>query len=264
MDKKQASAGDKKECAAAKEECEEAVVECEEAIRECEEASLSCRYLLSVCVIVIILLGSLILYINLPYDEEGDGFENMTVYYLMPVGCVECNPLMIEGISSELELDIKIVESDSVLSPSVLVVYEGRSTLGLAKSRLNVLSMLCDFTGVKKSCDLRLEDIDSMVVCLSGYNISADTVVFFTQDGCDRCSDMKPLISQLKGEGYGFYTIDVDDEDELAVAEACLSDILDLEGVVPQFACAGKGRSRLGAFTSIEQMRDFADECGGV
>ncbi|MBN2013872.1 MAG: hypothetical protein JW778_01705 [Candidatus Altiarchaeota archaeon] len=251
------------EAAEADGECEVAVKECEDAILECEDASLSCRYLLSVCVIIIILLGSLIIYLNLPYDENGERFENLTVYYLKPQGCVDCDLSAMNEVSSELRLDIAVVESDSVLRPSLFVVYGDESTLGLANSKLNMLSLLCYFADVKESCELRDEDIRSAVECLSSYNISGDAVVFYTQEGCERCSDMIQWIRQLRDEGYSFYTIDVDDEDEREIAEQCLNDVLDLHGVVPQFACAAKGRNSIGAFTSIEQMTSFAEDCKG-
>ena len=251
-------------CEAAQEECEEACRECEEAIRECEEAALSCRYLLSVCVIIIILLGSLLIYLNLPYDEEKG--KDVKVYYIMPKGCTDCDLKMIEKPAKTIGVDVEVVESDAFKKAMILVVSENKTDYTSANSELNFLGILCDFAQIDDACALfnESQDISLATACVEKYNVSLDTVFFYTQDGCDHCADMASWIRELKKEGYEFYTIDLDDEEKTKIADECLFKILDLSGDIPQFACASNGKGMPRAFTSIEEMKAFADDCASA
>jgi hypothetical protein len=224
---------------------------------------LSWRNLLPITVIVVILLGVVLVYFNLPPEEDVVGSGNLSVYYLMPVDCVECNPLMMDEISSDLGIEIRVIRTKIVPRPSILIIYGDRADMGVANSRLNVLSLLCEFANISGACELRDEakDIESAVDCLAGYNVSSDSIIFYTGDDCEHCSEMKPWIRQLTGEGYVFYTIDIMDENRTKIADECLPNILDLRGNIPQFACAALGRTHMGAFTSFEEMRDFTVNC---
>lgn len=224
---------------------------------------LSWRYLLPVSVLIIILLGALLIYSNLPRNETEREFENLSIYYLMPLDCEDCDPSMISEISSELKIEIKSIRTKIVPRPNVLVIFGDKADMGLANSKLNTLSLLCEFANITKACELRdeLRDIEFAVDCLNRYNISSDSVIFYTGEDCDHCSRMRPWIRQLRNENYTVYTIDFADENRTSIADECLYNVLDLKGDIPQFACAALGKNHMGAFTSIEEMREFAENC---
>lgn len=242
-------------------ECEEAVKECEVAIRECEEAALSCRYLLSVCVIIILLLGALLVYFNLPYLGRGD--ERLKVYYMMPLKCVDCDVLMVNEVASEAGLVVEDVVSDSVNRPSILIIYGNASTLASASSRLNILSALCFFASHNRSCELRKLAAQEVVKCLGGYNISEDTVLLYTQYECDYCRNLSSWARELRKEGYKFEEIDLAYKQDKEIADRCLSSVIDLRGVVPQIICPANGVNRMGSLNSRDELRSFAESCRG-
>lgn len=230
---------------------------------EYEGTTRSWRYILAVSFIIIILVGAGLIYLNRPHAETKQESENLSIYYLMPLDCEDCDLSMINEISSELKIEIKSIRTKIVPRPNVLIIFGDRADLGLANSKLNTLSLLCEFANITKACELRdgLRDIEFAVDCLNGYNVSSDSVIFYTGEDCDHCSEMKPWIRQLGKENYTFYTIDLVDENRTRIADECLSEILDLSGDIPQFACPALGRSHMGAFTSIGEMREFAENC---
>jgi hypothetical protein len=261
MDAKDAiKPADASECESAKDECDEAYKECEGAIKVCEEAALSSRYLLTVCVVIIILLGSLLVYLNLPYGQRRS--EALSVYYMMPLGCKECDVEMVRMVSSDVGEKIDIVVSDSVSRPSLLLVSNNRSTLWVAGSRLNILSGLCSFANNRKSCDLRNNSLLESAGCLRAYNISGDSLIFYTQGECDFCRNMSSMLSAVRKAGnFSVVTLDVDYKSKREIASKCLSEILDVGGKVPQLACPSNGLSRMGLFSSEDEMRKFAQAC---
>jgi len=230
---------------------------------ESEENMLSWKYILAVSLIVIIFVGVGLIYLNRPHNETGQKFENLSIYYLMPLDCEDCKQSMINEISSELEIEIKSIRTKIVPRPNVLVIFGDKADMGLANSKLNILSLLCEFANITKACELRdeLRDIEFAVDCLNKYNISSDSVIFYTGEECDHCSEMKSWIKQLRKENYTFYTIDITDENRTGIADECLYNVLDLKGDIPQFACAALGKNHMGAFTSIEEMREFVENC---
>ncbi len=213
--------------------------------------------------VLVVVLGCFLIYSGFSDNGCENKSSEVVVYYLMPLDCVDCNPEMLEDISSKLEIYVKSVESDSVTRPSVFVVAGNKSTLGLANSELNILSLLCEFAKLEESCVLQDEllSVSSAVECLSKHNISDDAVFFYTQDECAPCSDMLPWIKQLKAEGFVFHVVDVDKGEDMSFADECLTQVLDIDGIIPQFACVSNGQNRLGAFTSIEDMRSFSENC---
>jgi hypothetical protein len=230
---------------------------------ECEESMTSWRCMLPTIVVIILFAAAILIYFNTPRPEKGQKYENLSVYYLMPPDCEDCDLSMIDGISSDLDVEIRGVRTRIVPRPNLLVVYGNRADMALANSKLNVLSLLCEFTNITRACDLRdeLKSIESAVDCLNGYNVSPNSVAFYTGDDCEHCSGMKPWIRQLGKEGYAFYTIAIEDENMTQIADDCLSEILDLKGNIPQFVCASLGKHHMGAFESIEDMREFAENC---
>lgn len=249
-----------KECTTAKADCDAAYKECEDAIKECEDAALSCRYLLSVCVVVIILLGSLLVYLNAPYSGKSSNGE-LRAYYLMPPSCRDCDTYVVKQVSSELGVRIDTVVSDGVQKPMLQVFFGNKSTVGTARTRLNILATLCSFAGNAKACSLVNASVTEPVACLGRYDVSPDTVIFFTQSGCDYCESMKAWVRELRDDGYLFRDVDVFYKNDKEIADACLSGLLDVDGVVPQFVCPASGVAKVGAFASKEEMKEFADAC---
>lgn len=230
-----------------------------------DDRGVSLKYLLLAGVVVILLVGVFLVYYNPPCREtvEESVTENLSVYYLMPPDCGDCDLQMIEDISSELGIKVRAIQTKIVPRPNMLVIYGDRADLGLANSRLNTLSLLCEFADIKRACELRdeLRDIESAVECLGRYNLSANTPIFYTDSDCDHCREMSAWVEQLSGEGYAFYKIDIADEGRTRIVDECLSSILDMSGNVPQFACTALGRNHVGAFKSLEDMREFAVNC---
>ncbi len=227
-----------------------------------DETSRSWGYVLAVS-LIIILVGAGLIYLNRPHPETEREPENLSIYYLMPPDCEDCDLSMINEISSELKLKIKSIRTRIVPRPNILVIFGDKADMGLANSRLNTLSILCEFVNITRACELRdeLRDIEFAVDCLNRYNVSSNSVIFYTEEGCDHCNRMKPWIRQLRKENYTFYTIDLTDENRTRIADECLYNILDMKGNIPQFACAALGKNHMGAFTSIEEMREFAENC---
>lgn len=260
MDAKDASAKPADVAESVKNECDEAYRECEDAIKVCEDAALSSRYLLTVCVVIIILLGSLLVYLNLPYGQKQS--DSLSVYYMMPLGCKECDVDMVRMVSSDAGVRIDAVVSDSVSRPSLLLISGNRSTLWVARSRLNILSGLCSFADNRKSCGLRNDSLVESADCLRDYNISRDSLIFYTQAECDFCRNMSSMLSKVRKAGnFSVVTLDVDYKSKRDIASKCLSEILDVKGNVPQLACPSNGLSRMGLFSSEDELRKFAQAC---
>ena len=240
---------------------DEAYKECEDAIKVCEEAAVSSKYLLTVCVVIIILLGSLLVYLNLPLGQKQQS-SSLSAYYMMPLNCVDCDVGMVKMVSSDVGVGIDAVVSDSVSRPSLLLVSRNKSTLWVAKSRLNILSGLCSFGGNKKACGLRNSSLAEAVVCLGGYNITGDSLIFYTQGECDYCRNMSSMLSRVRKEGnFSVVTLDLDYASKREIAGKCLSEILDIDGNVPQLACPSNGLIRMGLFSSESELQKFAEAC---
>lgn len=103
--------------------------------------------------------------------------------------------------------------------------------------------------------------------CLGRHGISENDVVFLYSDRCIWCIKMKPLLEALEKEGYGFFRVNIADSEKMKIAQECLSDVLNFDGAVPQFACPATGETHAGAFVKpdrspdISQLRAFAEEC---
>ena len=217
------------------------------------------RYILGGLVVIIGVLAFLLMQNMLvnPGPNSGD----VGVYYLMPVQCSDCDSSSFKELMSGIGVDSESVVSDSVSSPMIFMVYDGRSTLALANSRLNILSALCEFTDNLQACNLKEDYVFSAQECLKKNNISEDAIIFYTQGECEPCSQVLPFVRSLRDEGYSFEKLDLDSSRDMAVAEECLSGVLDLEGQIPQFACTSNARVRLGGFESEEELRAFAQNC---
>lgn len=93
--------------------------------------------------------------------------------------------------------------------------------------------------------------------CIAKYDITKDTVIFVYSDSCPHCTNMKPLIEELEGQGYNFYRATGSDAKSQELLSDCFADIM--TGYVPQFICPD-GTEHTGEMP-IEDLKDFADKC---
>jgi hypothetical protein len=96
--------------------------------------------------------------------------------------------------------------------------------------------------------------------CLANYNIESNIVFFIYSDTCTYSNQMKPFVQQLETEGYKFLWIDAKNGSEIQKISACLGDVLEYTGT-PEFICPIKEMSISGAFSNMEEMKSFADDC---
>lgn len=184
------------------------------------------------------------------------------VDYLIPEKCTDCDTSLINSISDELGINISIYKIENVLRPSILISREGEATLADANTRFNILNSICEFSGFKKACTLRDKFNNTKIdKCLNGYNITLDSMVFLHSTKCIHCKKMMPWVESMRKENYSVLWIDIKDNKMMNIAKNCLSEILDLKGGIPQFACPATGKMHIGEFGEKSEMREFASEC---
>ncbi|PKP61124.1 MAG: hypothetical protein CVT88_01090 [Candidatus Altiarchaeales archaeon HGW-Altiarchaeales-1] len=49
--------------------------------------------------------------------------------------------------------------------------------------------------------------------------------------------------------------------DKVKIVAECASNVINSGGGIPQFGCVANGKSHSGEFMSIDDMKNFADEC---
>jgi hypothetical protein len=235
---------------------------------ECPAEKKSCITHVWIFIICIIVAGIFILaFINPPQScgcepclcNEADSFR---VDYLIPEECEDCNTSFIEDVSNNLGITIRIYETDNVRRPSILIFNGDGMALADASTRFNILNSICEFSGLKKACNLRDSfNNEEMEECLGRYNVTLDSMVFFHSQGCGHCKNMMPWVEDVKMEEYSVLWIDVTNDTMMNLADECLSGIIDLKGGVPQFACPATGKMHIGEFMSKKEMIEFASEC---
>lgn len=94
--------------------------------------------------------------------------------------------------------------------------------------------------------------------CIGKYGISENAVVFVHASWCPHCTNMKPIVQKLEGEGYNFYWAESSDSQANEVISNCLSELVG--GYVPQFICPKTGAEQTGEMTE-SQLRTFAEDC---
>lgn len=190
--------------------------------------------------------------------------EGLELLYLMPINCTTCDFRMIQSISNDLNFLIKPYVTDSVQSPMLFIGTKNKATLALANSRYNILTAICEFANEKNACLLKDREFaknKDAISCLKKYNISSTSVVFLYSDTCSHCARMKPFVRNLENQSYNFTWVNVQDAEKMAMVKDCLLNVLDVHGYVPQFACPITKEFKVGVFTSIEKMKEFADRC---
>jgi len=94
--------------------------------------------------------------------------------------------------------------------------------------------------------------------CITKYDdITKDTIIFVYSESCPHCTNMKPLVKELEGEGYNFYWAGGSDSKSREMLNDCFADVM--KGYVPQFICPN-GAEHTGGMP-IENLREFADKC---
>ncbi|MDI6730617.1 MAG: FKBP-type peptidyl-prolyl cis-trans isomerase [Candidatus Altarchaeum sp.] len=98
--------------------------------------------------------------------------------------------------------------------------------------------------------------------CLKEYGIDKGTVIFYHTDWCPHCQKMKPWVQNLTDKGYKFFSVEAEKEpDKVEIVVKCASNEINMGGGIPQFGCVANGKSHSGEFMSIEDMKNFAEEC---
>ncbi|HEX55263.1 MAG TPA: thioredoxin [Candidatus Altiarchaeales archaeon] len=197
-----------------------------------------------------------------PSNQSHEQLDRIKIIYLIPLNCDDCNLPMLQDIAYELEIKSELYITDAVKRPSALIMKDNRATLAVANSKLNIVTAICEFTGNERACSMR-DSINSsnMENCLSKYNISKNSVIFFHTEWCSHCRKMVPWIEKLENETYEFVWIDANDDERMKIVRECLAQILDKRGYVPQFACPANSKLHIGEFRTIDEMRKFAEEC---
>ncbi len=98
--------------------------------------------------------------------------------------------------------------------------------------------------------------------CLEGYGIDKGAVIFYHTNWCSHCQKMKPWVQNLTDGGYKFFSVEAKKEqDKVKIVTECASKEINIGGGIPQFGCPANGKSHSGEFMTIEDMKNFAEEC---
>jgi hypothetical protein len=206
---------------------------------------------------------------------------NLSAYYLYPLRCVNCDlnapgqcdyctgyydERTIGLVGADVGVPLQFKLSDAVNVPGVFVVSGGKATLGDGRTRYNIAQTLCQFAGVKESCDYFHGQRDRMLACVAGYNLAPGTVVYHTGGkDCTACSKADSIVAELKGlqyndtVGYGVFVADRSKPQGAKIVSDCMQ-FFDAKTYVPQLLCPATGRDLGGDFT-LSQAREFADRC---
>jgi hypothetical protein len=207
--------------------------------------------------------------------------EDLRVLYLYPLRCVDCDlnkpgqcdyctsyydVRLMDMLSQEVGVPVEFHVSDTVHRPSVLVAYDGKVTLGDARTRYNIANTLCRFAGVEKSCTLFKAELERVTNCVGDYGIEPGTVVYHTSSRqCPVCAGTDKAANELIGLEYDdsvkyrVYSIDHADSQEKKILSDCFRAFDDID-YVPQLLCPVTGKDLTGEFT-LSQAREFADQC---
>ncbi len=169
-------------------------------------------------------------------------------------------------VSDEVGVPLEFRVSDAVTTPGVFVSYNGKATLGDARTRYNIAGTLCRFAGVNRSCEYFVGQSRRVSECVKGYGVGDKSLVYHTGGGgCVMCEKTDKVVAELEGLSF-------DDDTPYLVAWAdrskasgakIITDCFqsyDSASYAPQLLCPASGRDLTGGFT-LGQARDFADNC---
>jgi len=203
-------------------------------------------------------------------------------YYLYPLRCVNCNlnepgqcdycnsfydERVMDLVSQDVGVPVQFYISDAVKWPGILVMSKGRVTLGDARKRINIAQTLCDFAGVKKSCEYFAGQMNGVRECVKSFGIDEKTLVYHTNTGkdCPACAKTGSVVEELKALNYddntkyAVFTADRAVSEKGKIITQCLGSY-DNNPTVPQLICPGTYRDLTGEFT-LSQAQEFADKC---
>jgi FKBP-type peptidyl-prolyl cis-trans isomerase 2/glutaredoxin len=159
------------------------------------------------------------------------------------------------------------------ITPAIGQQVAYRYSLATVKS-LNETSIVLDLNDIYagKSVTITLEAVkiisqvakpssDKTIdqsTCYGKYGISKGTVVFVHSNTCPHCQNVKPIVQELKNQGYSFYLAESQDADAQKVVNECFGDVL--SGYIPQFICVNNKKENTGEMSQSE-LQAFADEC---
>lgn len=121
-------------------------------------------------------------------------------------------------------------------------------------------SVVTNFSKNSSTTDLTDGMESTPTACLAKYGID-EGVVFIYADWCPHCQDMKPLVQQLQREGFSVYLAPSTNSTVVGYLRECLSGIAQLR-YIPEFVCPSNGKSKVGKFSNIDEMRAFFQACG--
>ena len=209
--------------------------------------------------------------------------DGLAVTYLYPIRCVDCD-LNVAGqcdfcnsyydirsmdvLSHDVGVPLSHAVSDVVDKPALFLVSEGKSTLGDARSKVTIANNLCRFAKVQKSCDLFTKELENLGLCVGGYGIGENTLIYHTSSGkCNVCGKTDPIADELAKLDfndtvkYSVYTVDHNSADGKQLISECLGAFNNIN-YAPQLLCPNNGADLTGQFT-LSEAREFADVCMG-
>lgn len=193
--------------------------------------------------------------------------ENMSTFvYIYPLGCPSsiCDISSMREWVAELNLSVKEYTADWARGPLVFAYTQTSVGLINPTSKKTFMEGVCNFLKNKKSCDIVEEELkrtrENLAPCLSKYNVSGGTVVFFYSTACHWCKKMAPWVEELGNQTYNFLWIEVQDTEKMKIYNECFGALITETGV-PQFICTTDAELHLGAFQDIDALKEFAEKC---
>jgi len=158
----------------------------------------------------------------------------------------------LEGAMGEIELKLKQEKQNAVVTDYLNMLID-KSNIKIFEERfIEEKETLAE----SKTSPITASAVDNE--CITKYDdITKDTVIFVYSDSCPHCTNMKPLVKELEGEGYNFYWAGGSDSKSREMLNECFADVM--KGYVPQFICPN-GAEHTGGMP-IENLREFADQC---
>lgn len=99
-----------------------------------------------------------------------------------------------------------------------------------------------------------------MAECLSNNGISLNTLVYVYSDTCSYSQANTPWVMDLISQGYSVFLVNTANVSAMNIVSSCLGGVAQLTGT-PEFICPTKRETRVDAFSSEVDLKDFADSC---
>lgn len=126
-----------------------------------------------------------------------------------------------------------------------------------------ILLLLCGCVTTFWHADLTTKKTNSTAIeadeCLQKYNLTGASTFFIYADWCPHCAKMKPWVEQLQRK-HNVIWIDVANSSAMEIVSECLPGIVQLR-LIPEFVCPRTGESKIGEFSTVNEMEDFMTKC---